>query len=1215
MEDTTILSSDHESMAWDTQGIVASMFPNNEAVITTPSAEDVASKYFKMAHDLFLEYKAAGNISSLNTAIDLLECAASGWPPQDTEFSDCLNHLATALLIRLLSYVVEAWELRFKDFYNPRHEDVTSKEMMTGAVRMLKEFLQAHNQVTLETAILLYQEGLKLTAETHFQWWRVLWELSDALLIQFHHTGNPSQVHEAISFLKQVQKAKVNRSICLFAALITGHEGILGLLNQAEVTGLSHKVVQNNKKALDMMQLGQDFWELFKTHHNSIHLEAAMKNWREAELLLSWGHESRGRLLNLLAAAVRTKFEQQGDPRDIDEAITLHREALEICASPHPEWSDPKDIDEAITLHRTALEIFAPPHPLQGSYLNNLAIAIYTRFERQGDPEDIDEAITLHRQALEIRAPPHPLRASSLNNLANAVGTRFKLQGDPKDIDEAIILHREALEIRATTYQDRGGSLNNLANAVRIRFERLGDPKDIDEAIILHRKALEIRDPPHPLRSSSLNNLANAVQTRFQLQGDPKDIDEAITLRRAALEIWPTHHPEQDISLNNLATAFQTRFELHGDPKDIDEAITLQREALETFSPPHPERGTSLNNLATAVQTRFEQRGDPKDIDETITLHREALEIRAPPHPLHSISLNNLGTALQTWFQQQGDPNDIDEAIALHRTALEIHASPHPRRGGSLNNLSSALQTRFERQVDPKDIDEAITLHREALEICAAPHPLWGSALNNLATAVQTRFYQWGDLKDIDEAITLHREALEIRGPPHPLRSSSLNNLANAIRTRFQQWGDPKDIDEAITLHRAALEICGPPHPERGISLNNLATAVHTRFEQKCGDPKDIDEAIALHREALQIHAEPHPRRGGSLNNLSSALQTRFEQQVDPKDLDEAITFHREASIYLYSSPLTRFSASHQWIRSATKHGLPSLVDAYRTAINLLPQLAAFSLDLKSRQQMLASKDIVSLASASATCAIGLNKNNVAVEFLEASRSIFWAQALQLRTPVDKLENVNPELSTKLRHLSQQLEQASFRDISQHISMNTQHHLKSIEAVAAQCRKLNAEWDETVNAVREVTGFEDFLQPKSIASLCQAAASGPIIILLASGSACSALIVNSAVGIQPVPLPRLKVETVEHYADLPRALSGRTFNPNNFLEDHGHEEPYTQQSDLSARFYGEQAGHVNMSLNDIFRRHLAEIWQEVVKPVFEVLNLKVVASSFYFTSL
>ncbi|KAJ7249041.1 CHAT domain-containing protein [Mycena rebaudengoi] len=644
-----------------------------------------------------------------------------------------------------------------------------------------------------------------------------------------------------------------------------------------------------------------------------------------------------------------------------------------------------------------------------------------------------------------------------------------------------------------------------------------GDTKDIDEAIMLHREALEIHSAPHPDQGMSLNNLAAAAQTQFEQHGDPKGIDEAIMLHREALEIHAAHHPNCGMSLNNLAAA------------DIDEAIMLHTEALELRAAPHPDRRMSLNNVAAAIRTRFEQR-------------------------------------VQTLFEQHGDPKDIDEAIMLHREALELRAAPHPNQGGSLNNLANAVQTRFEQHCDPNDIDEAIMLYREALELHAAPHPNRGGSLNNLASAVRTRFEQHGDTKDIDEAIMLHKEAVEIYAAPHPNRRGSLNNLASAVRTRFEQHGDPKDIDEAIMLHREAPEICAAPHPDRGMSLNNLVNAVQTRFEQH-GDPKDIDEAIMLHREALELRAAPHPNQGSSLDNLASAVQTWFMQHSDPKDINEAMTLHRHAATYIYSSALTRFTASHKWIRNATRHSHGSSLDDYHSTISLLPQLAPFSLDLKSRQQMLAREDIVSLASTAATYyAIGLNQNKMAVELLEASRC-------------------------------------------------------KTELAGSQ---LNEAWDKTVSAVRKVPGFEDFLQPKSLASLQQAAVSGPIVILLASDSACLALIVKSSEDVQHVKLPTLNLQTVQrhyadlpcalsdrtfntvqrHYADLPCALSDRTFNVKYFLENHGCGDALYHQSDLEARLFGAQEDRVNMSPNDIFRRVFADIWQTIVKPVFEVLKLK-----------
>jgi hypothetical protein len=130
------------------------------------------------------------------------------------------------------------------------------------------------------------------------------------------------------------------------------------------------------------------------------------------------------------------------------------------------------------------------------------------------------------------------------------------------------------------------------------------------------------------------------------------------------------------------------------------------------------------------------------------------------------------------------------------------------------------------------------------------------------------------------------------------------------------------------------------------------------------------------------------------------------------------------------------------------------------------------------------------------------------------------------------------------------------------------------------------------------------MQPKKIAALQQAAVCGPIVILLASKSICSALIVTSSNNVQHVHFPRMNLQIVELYADLPRALSRSNFDIRDFFEARGHGECVSDQSDLKARLWGGREGLVNMSPDDIFRRHLADIWETIVKPVFEVLNLK-----------
>ncbi|KAF8145064.1 CHAT domain-containing protein [Mycena galopus ATCC 62051] len=936
--------------------------------------------------------------------------------------------------------------------------------------------------------------------------------------------------------------------------------------------------------------LGTALQKRFQQHGDTKDLDEAIELHKKALAAHKPPHPNRSRSLHNLAYAVQTRFKQQGDARDINEAIQLNREALALREPPHPDrgkslnnlanavWirfehrGDTRDINEAIELHKKALTLHEPPHPNHSISLNNLAIVILTRFEQQGDARDIDEAIQLHREALALCGPPHPDRGMSLNNLANAILTRFGHQGDTRDINEAIQLNKEALTLYESPHPNRSSSLNNLANAVQARFEHQGDTRDIDEAIHLNREALALREPPHPDRGMSLNNLANAVWTRFEQQGDTRDLNEAIQLNREALTLFKPPHLNRSSSLNNLANAVQARFQQQGDRRDIDEAIDLHREALSLHEPPHPNRSQSLHNLALAILTRFEQQGDTRDIDEAIQLHREALALREPPHPDRGMSLTNLANAVWTKFEHQGDIRNIDEAIQLDREALTLYEPPHPNHSSSLNNLANAVQARFEHQGDTRDIDEAIHLNREALALREPPHPNRSSSLNNLANAVWTRFEHQGDRRDIDEAIQLNREALALHKPPHPNRSSSLNNLAVAILTRFEQHGDARDIDEAIQLNREALALCEPPHPYRGMSVNNLANAVSARFEHQ-GETRDINEAIELRREALALHKPPHPNRSSLLQSLAKCLVFIYERVQDSHDLDIACHLFQEAVTYPSSSPSTRFHHACSWAKSMVQYNPTSSLAAYCAAVELLPQLAALHLDLPTRQRILFSTANITLASDAATCAVGLDQYNTAVELLEASRFIFWSQALHLRTPLDDLATIRPDLSAKLTDFAWQLEQASFRDTSRNISTDTQQRIRSIESEGARCRQLNEDWEQTIKKVQKLPGFEDFMRPKAITALRKAAVSGPIIILTTTNSTCFALTVTLSSEVQYLKLPEFILPEVHILAELSRGLSNPAFDFDTFVENHEHGN---HRSELEARLLAGREGTVKM---------------------------------------
>ncbi|PPQ75964.1 hypothetical protein CVT26_005745, partial [Gymnopilus dilepis] len=112
----------------------------------------------------------------------------------------------------------------------------------------------------------------------------------------------------------------------------------------------------------------------------------------------------KNKVLMCLADALEARFERIGTLTDLDEAIALHREALDLYLASHP--------------HR----------PFQS--LNNFARALQARFRQRGELSDIDEAVRVLREALQLRSPPHPDFWLLSGNLAYVLQIRFEGRGD-----------------------------------------------------------------------------------------------------------------------------------------------------------------------------------------------------------------------------------------------------------------------------------------------------------------------------------------------------------------------------------------------------------------------------------------------------------------------------------------------------------------------------------------------------------------------------------------------------------------------------------------------------------------------------------------------------------------------------------------------------------------------------------------------------------------
>jgi hypothetical protein len=322
--------------------------------------------------------------------------------------------------------------------------------------------------------------------------------------------------------------------------------------------------------------------------------------------------------------------------------------------------------------------------------------------------------------------------------------------------------------------------------------------------------------------------------------------------------------------------------------------------------------------------------------------------------------------------------------------------------------------------------------------------------------------------------------------------------------------------------------------------------------------------------------------------------------------VSQAFEYLQEASTYSSSSPHSRFRAASFWADLATRHSHPSAIDAYRGAIALLPKVAALYLDVQSRMERLTQKECINVVSNAANCAINLGKYDVAVEFLETSRSVFWSQARNLQIPLESLRcagSRGSQLATKLSELSKKLHNVSFTDDTQNHLTDPREKVIAYEADGVRCRRLNQEWEDTITSVGSLPGFADFLQPRNISTLRKAAARGPVVILVPGKSSSHALVVSQEVQCVTLDVSR---PSLHFLVAMLRGMSGPRFDMVKFTQNLSRgQNDQTLTRSLNTRIFAGRETHEEIKSDHVFGLLLSELWHSVVKPVLAFLNIKV----------
>ncbi|KAI0083142.1 CHAT domain-containing protein [Irpex rosettiformis] len=760
----------------------------------------------------------------------------------------------------------------------------------------------------------------------------------------------------------------------------------------------------------------------------------------------------------------------------------------------------------------------------------------------------------------------------------------------PASADSSQVGHSEPDVNGLSLYEE----LRSLGDQAYKQYKTRGDLKVLEIAIRSYRLAMEVTEDDNPDKASIIANLGASLSTRFECVGEPQDLEESISLKQLANALAPDDSPEKHSRLSNLAVSLKSRFEREGRAEDLEEAIKLETRAVELVPNGHVDKPVVLNNLGNSLARRFEHSGSANDLEKAIELQTRAVELTPEDHPDKPMWLTNLGSSHDERFGRLGNLEDLERAIALKRRSVNLTPDSHPNKPGHPNNAGLSLQTRFTRLGDHADLECAIVLYTGAVELTSDGHPDKPTLLSNLASSLEDRYKWTRDAKDLEDAIAHQFRAVELIPDGRIEKPSQLNNLGAQLHTRFEQSGNPDDLDQVITYFTTAVTLTPEGHPDKPSWLRNLSKSLYDRFK-RVGDVLDLEEAIKCSTRSVELTPENHAQRAPILRSLGLMVFTRLRSpHAHADDATRAMEAFLEAMQHLTSHPLERLRACGQYAELLAEFShlftTPprlTLLEAWKHAISLVPQCIWLGNNVRGRYTSEELSTVTFNVGNAATAAITAGEYGLALEWLETGRAVVWSQVLQLRTPLDDLQRLHPQLADRLHHVSHALELAASG--SPPVSTEAQLPSSSPDIQVPSSHSYALEYDKLISTIRELEGFEDFLRPKTLSQLARACASGPVVVINVHESRCDALVLCRAGDVVPVPLPELSLVRamgIQKYLwDLLRAKR--------FLN--------RCRGDLQDED-DERGGRVTeMEPPDMMRKVLADLWNWVVKPIMDVV--------------
>ncbi len=342
-----------------------------------------------------------------------------------------------------------------------------------------------------------------------------------------------------------------------------------------------------------------------------------------AELLQS-STGSRCLVLATLAGSLMTRGRDVSSPDDVEEGITVARQAVASAPACSPQRLDAASI---------------------------LASCLRLRFDMTGDLASLAEASGLHREMADLVPPQSPERALHLLQASATLMTRFERLEVPDDLDAAERLTRQAMECANTL--TRAETLRVLAACLQARSGLLVADDDQEGAAEVARQAVEAAEQAVKLTdradSAYQDRLVQACNTKaalFKVTATAVHRAAAITAYHDALKDLGASGPAARLCAFNLGYTYTLGAESGpASCADIGHAMELFRQILTETEPGQRDWAPAVLGLLKCVTLLLQIDSSAVDISEVMGLYRQLADAPAVP-PVSMVRAGQLAGTL-----------------------------------------------------------------------------------------------------------------------------------------------------------------------------------------------------------------------------------------------------------------------------------------------------------------------------------------------------------------------------------------------------------------------------------------------------------------------------------------------------------------------------------------------------------------------------------------